>query len=246
MTDCRLILDTAAEGGWNMAVDEVFLECANSGQTVLRFYGWAEATLSLGYFQSAADRQDHPSSQQCPLVRRASGGGAIVHHHELTYSFATPASAAWARDQQRLYQGFHQTLIQILNGHGMTAEGCRPTGQEDSPRQPFLCFQRRTAGDVLIESHKIAGSAQRRYRSALLQHGSVLFNQSPCAPELPGIAQLSPHPISPTELIHEWSRAIAQLWSLKLIRSPLHERECERARVLCSTKYSARNWTYRR
>ena len=75
MTDCRLILDTAAEGGWNMAVDEVFLESANAGQTVLRFYGWAEATLSLGYFQSATDRQDHPGSRHCPLVRRTRAGG---------------------------------------------------------------------------------------------------------------------------------------------------------------------------
>src|SRR5262245_54691837 len=83
---CRLIVDGAAGGPWNMAVDETLLEsAAASGAASLRFYGWSEPTLSLGYFQRAAARQTHATSLGCPMVRRPSGGGAILHDWELTY-----------------------------------------------------------------------------------------------------------------------------------------------------------------
>ena len=76
-----------------MAVDEVLLDAAAvREQLSLRFYGWSEPTLSLGYFQRVADRKQHIASRECPLVRRLSGGGAILHDDELTYSFATPAT----------------------------------------------------------------------------------------------------------------------------------------------------------
>ena len=72
-----------------MAVDETLLEsAAETSATTLRFYRWDRPTLSLGYFQQTADRTQHPESADCPLVRRSSGGGAIVHDHELTYSLA--------------------------------------------------------------------------------------------------------------------------------------------------------------
>src|SRR5688500_9559950 len=91
MSALRVITDPPASGAWNMAVDEALLESAATGSVAtLRFYEWHEPTLSLGYFQPAADREQHAASRACPLVRRASGGGAIVHDRELTYSLAWP------------------------------------------------------------------------------------------------------------------------------------------------------------
>src|SRR5262245_57717493 len=95
MSEIRLLSDPPAPGAWNMAVDEVLLTAAAaSGQATLRFYTWNEPTLSLGYFQAAADRQQHAASLACTLVRRASGGGAILHDRELTYSVALPLAGA--------------------------------------------------------------------------------------------------------------------------------------------------------
>src|SRR5687767_6703039 len=91
MPTARLIIDPPAEGSWNMAVDEALLEsAADSGEITLRFYEWSRATLSLGYFQSHAERSGHTASLACPMVRRSTGGGAIVHDQELTYSLVVP------------------------------------------------------------------------------------------------------------------------------------------------------------
>ncbi len=80
----RLIIDPPAAGRWNMAVDEALLLSAASRRTVtLRVYQWEVPTLSLGYFQPHAQREQHASSRHCPLVRRATGGGAIVHDRRI-------------------------------------------------------------------------------------------------------------------------------------------------------------------
>ncbi len=115
MLSCHLIVDSPADGVWNMAVDEALLDAATvEGIPTLRFYSWCEPTLSLGYFQAHADRKLHTASLACPLVRRASGGGAILHDGELTYSIVLPQSHPAAARPDRLYQAFHQTLIGTL------------------------------------------------------------------------------------------------------------------------------------
>ena len=107
MRQIRLLHDPPAAGAWNMAVDEALLEtAADSGVATLRFYQWNEPTLSLGYFQAATDRDQHPASRDCPLVRRASGGGAILHDRELTYSMAMSLPSARSSEATRLDRGW--------------------------------------------------------------------------------------------------------------------------------------------
>jgi len=97
VTPARVIFDSAGDGAWNMAVDQALLMSAEQdGMVTLRLYAWAQPTLSLGYFQKHADRQLHTASATCPLVRRRSGGGAILHDQELTYSLAIPSSHRWS------------------------------------------------------------------------------------------------------------------------------------------------------
>src|SRR4029453_12753533 len=198
MSPLRLIHDPPAAGAWNMAVDEALLEsAAATGVATLRFYEWSEPTLSLGYFQLADDRTAHFASRECPLVRRSSGGGAIVHDRELTYSFALPQRDTRAAAASELVYLFHETLAEALAQFGIaTALYKPPTGACNSRSayvvgsEPFLCFERRACGDLLCGHAKIAGSAQRRRRGAVLQHGSVLLAASRCAPELPGIENM--------------------------------------------------------
>ncbi|MCC7425164.1 MAG: hypothetical protein IT428_33255, partial [Planctomycetaceae bacterium] len=78
-------------GAWNMAIDEALLETAvDAEQCTLRFYRWSEPTVSLGYFQKPEEAAADPLLAGLPIVPRLSGGGAILHHHEWTYSIALP------------------------------------------------------------------------------------------------------------------------------------------------------------
>src|SRR5687768_10145995 len=114
LRECRVMIDPPSGGAWNMGVDEALLESAAAGVATLRFYQWSEPTLSLGYFQPYGDRQLHAPSRPAACVRRTTGGGAILHDRELTYSFATPATARFSASAEAYYAAFHETLIAVL------------------------------------------------------------------------------------------------------------------------------------
>ena len=209
MTDCFLLIDEPQAGAWNMAVDEFCALCAEKENVpILRLYRWNTPTLSLGYFQYEQDRQRHPASLACPVLRRPSGGRAILHHYEWTYSLSLPAGHPRAENRVSLYRAVHETLVAWLKSLGLNAtiiEKTAPSCETEERACPFLCFQRRTVGDVVVPlaaefdvschdssaaNIKVVGSAQRRYRNAMLQHGSVLLARSPFAPELPGVLEL--------------------------------------------------------
>ena len=261
-TACQLLLDPPAAGAWNMAVDEVLLDAvASTGMPTLRFYQWERPTLSLGYFQRAEDRALHTSSQQVDLVRRLSGGGAILHDRELTYSLILPPNHDLARNTQSLYNTVHLAIIAALGELLVTASSpwqavlCQSSMKLPARDEPFLCFQRRAVGDILLTpreadrttpEHKVVGSAQRRRRGVVLQHGSVLLNLSQIAPELPGIADTTQIKISLTNLMTRLIDSLGQALSFELRESSLHEEYAAKARELQSKKYQSRGWTNRR
>jgi len=237
----------AGDGPWNMAVDEVLLECAvASGACALRFYGWSEPTLSLGYFQRSAERGEHGPSRSCAMVRRMSGGGAIVHDRELTYCLALPASHYLAADHQRLGLVVHQALIAALADWQIQAVLVSGDSMGRTTRPPFMCFLRRAPGDVLIGNTKIAGSAQRRSRGAVFQHGSVLLARSRAAPQLGGIEETSGRSISSRELAAAWLARLEQSLSVSGHADALTGEERSRARQLVRRRYGSPQWTHRR
>jgi lipoate-protein ligase A len=262
-----LLLDPPASGPWNMAVDEVLLEAAaTEGQCTLRFYQWDEPTLSLGYFQDYNDRWQHEPSRHSPVVRRTSGGGAIMHHIELTYSFAVTSNHPLARNRLGFYQAVHTTLIETLAQWGVKAVlFSRPEEKQNlqiskSPNrespfpippsplvpQPFLCFQRRSPGDVLVGDVKIAGSAQRRSQGAVLQHGSVLLARSPAAPELDGIQELVDTTIGAEQLAEAWLDRLGQGLPMAWQRGGLSDEQIRHTTDLSTRKYASDTWTVRR
>lgn len=246
MDSLELIVDPPAAGSWNMGVDEMLMQrAAEQGVATLRFYEWSPATLSLGYFQNAADRTGHAASLESALVRRSSGGGAILHDRELTYSISLPIGHPLAADPETLYRRMHGLLLESLTEFGLTA-----TLNEHALLQiggePFLCFERRAVGDVVLDGFKICGSAQRRRRGAILQHGSILLARSPAAPELPGIAELSGKVVAGAELrsslIEGWRRTFGPLSDF------VGFNDMERAAVErhIAEKYGTDAWTKRR
>lgn len=187
----HLILDPPLSGVWNMAVDAALLEeCLNRNSIFLRLYRWSEATISLGHFQDAAEQHRDPRLASLPTVRRLSGGGAILHHHEQTYSCCLPPSHPLAQQPSQLYEQIHAVFVEWLSDFGIDVA---PRGRDSSrPDEPFLCFLREAAPDLVVNGHKVLGSAQRRRRGAVLQHGSLLLGASEFAPELIGVSELAP------------------------------------------------------
>lgn len=173
-----------------MAVDESLLEAAVArDQCAVRLYRWSEATISLGYFQPADALVAFPEFARLPSVRRLSGGGAILHHHELTYSCALPASHELARRPEFLYVQIHQGLVDLLMQYGIAS---RLRGGAKKPAdESFFCFGRSDSRDIVINNYKVLGSAQRRRRCAVLQHGSLLLKKSCHVPEFLGILDLA-------------------------------------------------------
>jgi lipoate-protein ligase A len=225
----------------------VLLEsAARCGEITLRFYQWAEPTLSLGYFQPLAERKRHAANCDCPVVRRSTGGGAIVHHHELTYSFAAPLGDRFSPSATHLYELLHGALIDTLAEWNITARLWGNPASNGGSAEPFLCFQRRAEFDVLIGESKIAGSAQRRRRGALLQHGSLLLATSPAAPELAGVAEISGVGLSATELAARWARRLVGLLETKWNRSELAADERLAAAALAEDKHASPSWLARR
>jgi lipoyl(octanoyl) transferase len=244
--ELRLIIDSPAPGQWNMAMDEALMHSAGrAGQGgSLRFYFWDVPTLSLGYFQSHADRAQHAASRDCPLVRRSTGGGAIVHARELTYSLAVPAGIE--ADAAGLYTLFHQTLIDELATRSLRAALCHDPPRRAARQEPFLCFLRRAEGDVVLGGHKVAGSAQRRHRRGVLQHGSVLLQTTPDAPELPGIEEIAHVQIDSGELIERWAQRIGRQMGASLVRDRPSDSEICEAEHCLRDKFSHPSWTCRR
>lgn len=200
----RLLHDAPIDGPTNMAVDQALLQhVRNGGEATLRFYGWQPATLSLGYFQNLSDRTAHPESESMPVVRRSTGGGAIVHDRELTYSLTLAIKDRTSPAALSIYRQVHNAIRLALKNFGVTATPFRELPQRSiaTPSvEPFLCFQRRTEEDLIVNGYKVVGSAQRRLDRALLQHGSILLRSSPLAPQLPGIFELTGQDIRGEEL----------------------------------------------
>ena len=250
MATARLIVEGESSpcfsrsGVENMALDEVLLKtAAEEATTSLRFYGWQPATLSLGYFQEFADVRDHVDSAACDCVRRASGGGAIVHHHELTYCFATRTRSRFGGDHS-FYLAFHETLVELLREQGVDAR--LHSAADDRRDEPFLCFQRRASNDVIVKDFKIAGSAQRRWKNGLVQHGSLLLKRSKFAPELLGIQDLVPFSMSTSTVIRAWLKKLTSRLNLEFAPGHLTDKEITLWNHLQSEKFSTDQWTKRR
>lgn len=170
-----------------MARDEALLTRVGAGQSppTLRLYQWREPTISLGYFQHFADvaRLDAPLCD-LPVVRRLTGGGAILHDLELTYALAMPLGhMLLSSGPNALYERAHDAVIRCLAALGVPAwRGCA-SDDSGAAKGPFFCFARRHCFDVLVGEDKLAGSAQRRTTRAILQHGSLIvasrFAQQP-------------------------------------------------------------------
>lgn len=206
----------AAEPGCNMALDEAILLA--SAPATLRFYGWAPHAVSLGYFQRLRDFADLPADTA--IVRRTTGGGAIHHGDELTWSLIVDATLL-PRDLDAVYVLLHDAVAQALASVGVAVERLDRGAAPAARPHARWCFAAPGRHDlVTADGRKLCGSAQRRIRTArgerVLHHGSIVFERPGLTPFVAAVADATDAALAGPRLRPRLAAAIATALRLRL------------------------------
>jgi lipoate-protein ligase A len=269
-TSWRLITHPPAKGAWNMAVDEAILEAVYSGESAatLRLYAWEPACLSLGYAQPFAEVDTGAlAAHGWEVVRRPTGGRAILHTDELTYAVIAPENEPRvAGGVLESYLRLSRALLAALNLLGLAAEA-KERQKSNQPKKPNpVCFEVPSNYEIIVNGKKLIGSAQARRKEGVLQHGSL-----PLYGDLSRIITALKFPTEKARQeakvrLHErattveramgfapdwqtasqaFTEAFSQTLNLKLVPDQLSEKETQRAKRLMQEKYAHNNWTKR-
>jgi lipoyl(octanoyl) transferase len=177
-----LLIDGANKGSYNMALDEFLWELVEKepAKVFLRFYGWDKPTMSLGMGQKLPLHPQKLADNGVSIVRRATGGRAVLHFEELTYSIIAPISQTpWngtiTQSCNLVAEAFGLGLQKLGIEYNISgSEGYKDAKQIDMG----LCFLSSARGELITPLGKILGSAQKRGLNALLQHGSMPYTNS--------------------------------------------------------------------
>ena len=252
-----LLVDDAAGGAWNMAVDHALLECAErTGAATLRLYAWEPATLSFGRNEPATRRYDRAAIERLgmPTVRRPTGGRAVWHDDEVTYAVAAPSEGFGSLRQA--YREIHAMLADALSGLGAPVglAGDRPAVGVGAG----ACFASAAGGEVVaVTGGKVVGSAQVRGEDAFLQHGSIILGgaQERVAavtlgaadpPNVVGLRTLLPAGRATREAVAEAiARTAARRWQTPAQPGTMSD-DVRRAAAALVPHYRDTAWTWRR
>jgi lipoyl(octanoyl) transferase len=261
----RLILNTPAPGAWNMAVDEAILEAAGGGKVppTLRLYAWEPPCLSLGYAQPYADVDvAHLNERGWQVVRRPTGGRAILHTDELTYSICGPSSEPrLAGSVLESYRTLSAALMAAMHLMDSPAES-QPSAASQSHGP--VCFESPSNYEITVAGRKLIGSAQARRKEGVLQHGTLPLqgdlsriiqvltfsdeNARRIAAEklhthAATLEEVTGRVIAWQEAAQAFATAFQETLNLHLTRADLTPAELARAEELMETKYAHADWT---
>lgn len=181
----RFVRSGACAPDVNMAVDEAMMKAVGAGEAppTLRFYGWNPATLSIGYFQKAEDeiRLDELRTRGIGFVRRPTGGRAVLHDAEVTYSIVVPDKyPGLPTSVTESYRVLSEGLVHGFRALGLDAEMVSLASEEEKAKYASAgssaCFDSPSWYELVVDGRKVAGSAQVRQHGAVLQHGSILLD----------------------------------------------------------------------
>lgn len=242
-----------------MAVDEALLDgsVGAGGPTTLRLYGWQPAALSLGVHQPSAHEPRFLRDEGIQLVRRPTGGLAVLHEHELTYSVTgSLRSAAFPGAVLDTYLRIAEALVLALALVGVEATIAeRHERAPGSPRLPGVaaCFGSTSAHEIQVDGRKLIGSAQVRRRGAFLQHGSIPFTSDPLrlaraigddtGERATDLERALGRPPDPAALNAALIRAFERRFDAALLPDELTDEERQAATLLYSWKYLSGAWT---
>lgn len=261
---------------FNMALDEALLDWHSEGliPPVIRFYEWEPATLSIGYFQQAKRdiNLDALREQGIGFVRRPTGGRAVLHEHELTYSvIVTESYPNMPESVTEAYRVLSEGILRGFHNLGMDAYFSVPDTEEKKAdlKQPksAVCFDAPSWYELVVEGKKIAGSAQTRQKGVILQHGAILldldedkllsvFNfSSEAAKErmrkkLPekavAINSLVKEPVSIEQCVTAFRDGFAKSLQIELKPFTLSEEQLKYVHELAEKKYAHDDWNFKK
>lgn len=287
LADCQLFLGRKEAMKWrvinsgigraadNMAVDEAIIRAHAAGQVppTLRFYGWQPAAISLGYFQKALAEVDVAECrrQGIEVVRRLTGGRAVLHDAELTYSLVVSETHPLVPPTiTGSYRFFCQGLLDGLRALGIDAQMSIPRaayGQTRRRPASAACFDAPSHYEVIYQGRKLVGSAQVRKGGIILQHGSILLRFNPeqmaslltlpdqqvkaavaemLAKRAVSVVEAANRDIGWEEACQAMAAAFGPALGVELVTDSLTQAEMETARELAAKKYSQDSWNLRR
>ncbi|RXT13654.1 biotin/lipoate A/B protein ligase family protein [Ammoniphilus sp. CFH 90114] len=260
----------------NMAIDEAILTIHSQGKTppTVRFYTWEPSTLSIGYFQKAEKEIDHEAVRKYGLgfVRRQTGGRAVLHDQELTYSVVVSESYPGMPTQvNEAYRVISNGLLEGFQTLGFHAEMVSLASEEEKAKYASMgssaCFDSPSWYELVVEGKKVAGSAQTRQKGTILQHGSILldfdvdklFNvlrfpservkermKASFLEKAVAINHLSSRIVTLVEAHEAFYQGFEAGLGMELIPSVLTEEELELAEHLARDRYSHKDWNFKR
>lgn len=270
LTEWRMIRTPPATGAWNMAVDQAVLESMERGDAVptLRLYAWDPPCLSLGFAQPVKDvDQENLARLGWQMVRRPTGGRAILHADELTYSVIAPHNEPRiAGGVLKSYFRLSQALLLALERLGLHAQADQEyAASQGTQAGGPVCFEVPSNYEITVAGKKLIGSAQARRKEGVLQHGSL-----PLFGDLTRIVQALVYPdeaararaaerllahaatvemlgkkITWEECANAFASAFCDTLDLNLVEGGLTELEMQRTQELVEQKYAHSSWTLR-
>ena len=271
MKPWRLILNPPAHGAWNMAVDEAILEHLQGGRgelpPTLRLYAWEPACLSLGHAQPFADvDRARLEERGWDVIRRATGGRAILHTDELTYSVTGRADEpVLSGGVLESYNRLALALLLAVKHLGLHVEMKEGKGNENAAPNP-VCFEVPSTYEITVNGKKLIGSAQARKKEGVLQHGSLPLTgdltricqalvfedesaRGNAAQRLLGRAATVESALGRVVTWEDAAEAFIHAFEMQLgicfERGELSEAESKRAEELVREKYDHPSWTER-
>jgi lipoate-protein ligase A len=262
VTTWRFVDSGPGPGPWNLALDEAIFHEVRTGASppTLRLYGWSAPTLSLGYAQERDRDVDRDACRirGIEVIRRITGGRAVLHDAEVTYSVSAPAGLqGFGTGLEEAYRQIAAGLVAALHLLGLRA-GVPAPGRRDPSRPPrqASCFASVARHEIAVEGRKLIGSAQRREGGAFLQHGSILLEShdelaarvlrgGPAprgAAAMVGLADLLPRPPSPGTVVAAIVDGCAAAWGASFQPDEISPAEERAARALEAIRYRAEDW----
>jgi lipoate-protein ligase A len=258
----RLVCSPPLPGSWNMAVDEAMLLAHSAGLTIptLRLYRWSPPAVSIGLLQPIESISEEACRQLgFNIVRRPSGGGAVLHQHEITYAVVVDGRVCpEGSSVMATYRWLAKGLTAGLRKLGIEAS-LSNSNDRNCPSQHHIasfCFARTSAADLTVEGLKLGGSAQARRRHFLLQHGSIpLRLDTETVEQIFGLSgrknftcleEVLEREVSPCEFVEALVAGFSEALGVSFIVSGLTPIELRLAEILFQHKYNTEEWTRER
>ena len=270
MKSWRTIFSPPSPGSWNMAIDEAILEKVVTREVppTLRFYRWYPYCLSIGHAQKISEvNMDCLNKMGWGVVRRPTGGRAILHADELTYSVNAPLDNPHIHGGViESYQHLSLCLLRALDLLGIKTDSKPKAEEEKRLSKNPVCFEYPSDYEITYKGKKLIGSAQARKNNGLLQHGAIplfgdisriisvlnyknnkdkLYAKNRLLARATTIQEIKGSKISWEEIANAIIKGFEEIFSIHFIPSSLSLNEYDRAKTLQKEKYANKSWTFR-